>query len=91
MSGADRDLRLVELLPGGERITSRPLHVVAHMDDRGVALVQKSKEGDPADMLGLLATLLAATAMWFDAPPATVAHWAATGADHICAQEVRDE
>jgi hypothetical protein len=91
MRPQNKQLRVVELLPGGEQITSRPLRVVAHMDDRGVALVQKTKEGDPADMLGLLATLLAATAMWFDAPPATVAHRAVAGADHICAQEARDE
>lgn len=91
MSPQNKQLRVVELPPGGEQITSRPLRVVAHMDDRGEALVQKSKEGDPADMLGLLATLLAATAMWFDAPPAVVAHQAVAGADHICAQEARDE
>lgn len=91
MSPQNRQLRVVELLPGGEQITSRPIHVVAHMDDRGVALVQKSKEGDPGDMLGLLATLLAAAATWLGVPPAVVAHQAVAGADHICAQEARDE
>lgn len=90
MSLTDRDLRLVELLPGGEQITSRPLRVVAYMDDRGVATVQKPEDGDPSDMLGLLSTLLAATATWLGVPPAVAAHWAATGAGRIM-QEARDE
>lgn len=91
MSARGKQLRVVELLPGGEQITSRPLHVVAHIDDRGVALVQKSQEGDPADMLGLLITLFAATAMHLGVPPAVVARQAVAGADYICAQEARDE
>lgn len=33
MSPQNKQLRVVELLPGGEQITSRPLRVVAHMDD----------------------------------------------------------
>ena len=90
MSPQGKQLRVVELLPGGEQITSRPLHVVAYMDDHGVAAVQKPEEGDPGDMLGLLATLLVATATWFDAPPAVVAHQAITVASQI-AQEARDE
>lgn len=91
MSPQNKQLRVVELLPGGEQITSRPIRVVAHMDDRGVAAVQKPEEGDPADVLGLLSTLLAAAATWLGVPPAVVAHHAASAADHICAQEVGDE
>ena len=90
MSPQSKQLRVVELLPGGEQITSRPLHVVAYMNDHGEAVVQKPEEGDPGDMLGLLATLLAATATWFDAPPAVVAHQAITVASQI-AQEADDE
>ena len=80
---AGRELRLIELLPGGEQITSRPIRVVAYMDDRGMAVVQKSKEGTPDDVLNLLATFLAAAAMWFDAPPAVVAYQAITVASQI--------
>lgn len=90
MSPQGKQLRVVELLPGGEQITSRPLHVVAYMNDHGEAVVQKPEEGDPGDMLGLLATLLVATATWFDAPPAVVAHQAITVASQI-AQEAGDE
>lgn len=90
MSPTGRDLRLVELLPGGEQITSHPLHVVAYMDDHGEAVVQKPEEGDPGDMLALLATLLAATAAWLDVPPAVVAHRVTAAAIQI-AQEAGDE
>ena len=91
MSPADRDLRLVELLPGGEQITSRPLHVVAYMDDHGDAVVQKSESGDPGEALALLSTLLAATAAWLGFPPAVVASRAASIVDHIYTQEAGDE
>lgn len=90
MSPADRNLRLVELLPDGEQITSRPLRVVAHMDDRGVAVVQKLEAGGAEDMLDLLSTLLAATAAWLDVPPAVVAHRVTAAAIQI-AQEADDE
>lgn len=90
MSPQNKQLRVVEPLPGGEQITSRPLHVVAYMDDHGEAVVQKPEEGDPGDMLALLATLLVATATWFDAPPAVVAHRVTAAAIQI-AQEAGDE
>lgn len=90
MSPQNKQLRVVELLPGGEQITSRPLHVVAYMNDHGEAVVQKPEEGDPGDMLALLAPLLVAAATWFDAPPAVVAHQAITVASQI-AQEAGDE
>lgn len=90
MSPQNKQLRVVELLPGGEQITSRPLHVVAYVNDRGEAAVQKPEEGGPEDVLDLLSTLLAAAATWFDAPPAVVAHQAITVASQI-AQEAGDE
>lgn len=90
MSLQNKQLRVVELLPGGEQITSRPLHVVAYMNDRGEAVVQKPEEGDPGDMLALLTTLLAATAAWLDVPPAVVAHRVTAAATQI-AQEAGDE
>ena len=90
MSPQNKQLRVVELLPGGEQITSRPLHVVAYVNDRGEAVVQKPEEGGPEDVLDLLSTLLTAAATWFDAPPAVVAHQAITVASQI-AQEAGDE
>ena len=91
MSPQEKQLRVVELLPGGEQITSRPLRVVAYMNDRGEAAVQKPEQGGAEDVLSLLSTLLAAAATWLGVPPAVVAHHAASAADHICAQEVGDE
>lgn len=90
MSPQNKQLRVVELLPGGEQTTSRPLHVVAYMNDHGEVVVQKPEEGGPEDMLDLLSTLLAAAATWLDVPPAVVAHHAASAAVQI-AQEARDE
>nr|DAO73753.1 MAG TPA: hypothetical protein [Caudoviricetes sp.] len=90
MSPQNKQLRVVELLPGGEQITSRPLHVVAYMNDHGEAVVQKPEEGGPEDMLDLLSTLLAATAAWLDVPPAVVAHRVTAAAIQI-AQEADDE
>lgn len=90
MSPTDRDLRVVELLPGGERITSRSLRVVAHVNDRGEVAVQKPEQGGAEDILGLLATLLAAAAVWTGLPVMMVAHQAAAAAVRL-AQEARDE
>ena len=90
MRPQDKQLRIVELLPGGEQITNRPLRVVAYMDDRGMVTVQKSEQGGAEDMLSLLSTLLAAAAAWLDTPPAVVAHHAVVVAEHIV-QEMRDE
>lgn len=90
MSLQSKQLRVVELLPGGEQITSRPLRVVAHMDDRGHAAVQKPEQGGAEDVLSLLTSLLAAAATWLDLPPAAVAHLAASAVEHIT-QEMRDE
>ena len=66
MRPQDKQLRIVELLPGGEQITSRPLRVFAYMDDRGMVTVQKPEQGGAEDMLSLLSTLLAAAAAWLD-------------------------
>lgn len=90
MSPQERQLRVVELLPGGEQITSRPLHVVAYMDDRGVDVVQKPEAGGAEDVLSLLTSLLAAAATWLDLPPTAVAHLAASAVERIT-QEMRDE
>ena len=43
MSPQNKQLRVVELLPGGEQITSRPLHVVAYMNDHGEAVVHPAR------------------------------------------------
>lgn len=91
MSPADRGLRLVELLPGGEQITSRPIRAVVYMDDQGAASVRMPTPGAPEDVLALLATLLAAAATWFGAPPAVVAYRAMAAADHIYMRGARDE
>lgn len=86
-----RDLRIVELLPGGEQITGHPLHVVAYVDDRGEAVVQKSEAAGPEDVLGLLVAQLAAAATWLGVPRAVVAHRAVSCADRIYTQEAGDE
>lgn len=86
----EKQLRVVELLPGGEQVTSHSLRVVAYMDDRGVVMVQKPEQGGSEDILSLLSTLLAAAAAWLDTPPAVVAHHAVVDAEHI-AQETGDE
>ena len=90
MSPQNKQLRVVELLPGGEQITSRPLRVVAHMNDRGESAVQKPEQGGVEAVLGLLATLLAAAAVWIGLPVMMVAHQAAAAAVRIT-QEACDE
>nr|DAT51162.1 MAG TPA: hypothetical protein [Caudoviricetes sp.] len=56
MSPQGKQLRVVELLPGGEQITSRPLHVVAYMDDHGEAVAKRATWRQVAeDLRGLLA------------------------------------
>lgn len=60
MSPADRDIRLVELLPGGERITSRPLRFVAALDDRGDIAVRTQGPTFVTDLVPLLAAAVAA-------------------------------
>lgn len=60
MSGADRDLRLVELLPGVERITSRSLRFVASLDDRGDIAVRAQGLNFVTDLVPLLTAAIAA-------------------------------
>lgn len=60
MSPTNRDLRLVELLPGGERITSRSLHFVAGLDDRGDIVVQDLGLSVATDLVPLLSAAVAA-------------------------------
>lgn len=62
MSPTNRDLRLVELLPGGERITSRSLRFVAGLDDRGDIVVQDLGLSVATDLVPLLAAAIAAAA-----------------------------
>lgn len=61
MSPTDRDLRLVELLPGGERVTSRSLRFAAVLDDRGDIAVRARGLNVATDLVPLLAA--AATGM----------------------------
>lgn len=90
MRPQEKQLRIVELLPGGEQIANRPLRVVAHINDRGEATVQKSEQGGAEDVLSLLAALLAAAAVWTGLPVMMVAHRAAAAAVRIT-QGARDE
>lgn len=62
MSPTDRDLRLVELLPGGERVTSRSLRFVASLDDRGDIAVRARGLNVATDLVPLLAAAVAAAA-----------------------------
>ena len=62
MTPTNRDLRLVELLPGGERITSRSLRFVASLDDRGDIAVRALDLGTATDLVPLLAAAVAAAA-----------------------------
>lgn len=62
MSPADRDLRLVELLPGGERVTSRSLRFAAVLDDRGDIAVRARGLNVATDLVPLLAAAVAAAA-----------------------------
>lgn len=62
MSPTDRDLRLVELLPGGERITSRSLRFVASLDDRGDIAARAQGPIFVTDLVPLLAAAIAVAA-----------------------------
>ena len=62
MSPADRDLRVVELLPGGEQVTSRSLRFVAGLDDRGDIAVQDLGLSVATDLVPLLSAAMAAAA-----------------------------
>lgn len=71
MSPTDRDLRLVELLPDGEQITSRSLRFAASLDDDGNIAVRALDLNAATDLIPLLsaavATVAAATGI-----PATI-------------------
>ena len=60
MTPTNRDLRLVELLPGGERITSRSLRFVASLDARGDIAVRALDLGTATDLIPLLSAAIAA-------------------------------
>lgn len=71
MSPADRDLRVVELLPGGERITSRSLRFVASLDDHGDIAVRALDLNAATDLIPLLSAAIA-TASAATGIPATI-------------------
>lgn len=62
MSPAGRDLRVVELLPAGEQVTSRSLRFVASLDDRGDIAVQGLGLSVATDLVPLLSAAIAAAA-----------------------------
>ena len=62
MRPTDRSLRLVELLPGGERITSRSLRFVASLDDRGDIAVRALDLDTATDLIPLLSAAIATVA-----------------------------
>lgn len=63
MSATSSELRLVESLPGGDRITSRPLRIVAALDDRGEILVHFRNLATPEDLVHVLGAAIASTAV----------------------------
>ena len=63
MSPAGRDLRIVELPPGGERVTSRSLRFVASLDDRGDITAQALGPSVATDLVPLLSAAIAAAAV----------------------------
>ena len=83
MSSADRDIRLVELLPGGERITSRSLRFVAGLDDRGDIVVQDLGLSVATDLIPLLSAAIAAAAAATGMPATMLAS--------IAGQDAEDE
>lgn len=81
MSPTDRDLRLVELLPGGEHITSRPLRFVATLDDRGAVAVQAQNLRASADMVPVLSAAIATASAFTGTPVATLGSYATEDAE----------
>ena len=63
MRPQEKQLRLVELLPGGDRITSRPLRIVVALDDRGEILVHFRDLATPEDLVHVLGAAIASTAV----------------------------
>ena len=59
MRPTDTDLRIVELLPGGEHITSRPIRFVAALDDRDAITVQARDLRASVDMVPVLSVAIA--------------------------------
>ena len=62
MSPTGRDLRVVELLPGGEQIASRSLRFVASLDDRGDIAIRARGLNVATDLIPLLSAAIAAVA-----------------------------
>lgn len=81
MSPADKDFRLVELLPGGERITSRSLRFAASLDDRGDIAVRTQSPIFVTDLVPLLAAAIAAAATLTGMPATMLASAAGRDAE----------
>ena len=62
MRPQEKQLRIVELLPGGDRITSRPLRFVASLNDLGDIAVQGRGLDTATDLVPLLSAAVAADA-----------------------------
>ena len=62
MSPTGGDLRVVELLPGGERIASRSLRFVASLDDHGDIAVRALDLNAATDLVPLLSAAIATVA-----------------------------
>ena len=87
MSPTDRDLRLVELLPGGERVTSRSLRFVAVLDDRGDIAVRTQGPIFVTDLVPLLASAIAAASTLTGMPAMMLASSAGRDAEDALHRE----
>ena len=63
MRPQEKQLRIVELLPGGDRITSRPLRFVASLNDLGDIAVQGRGLDTATDLVHVLGAAIASTAV----------------------------
>lgn len=76
---AERQLRVVEELPGNTRATTRPCHAVAYIQDDGEASVALSRLDDTHTLLKLAAATLHIYAARAGISPADAATIAVTG------------
>ena len=83
MSATSSELRLVELLPGGDRITSGPLRIVAALDDRGNILTHFRGSPTPADLSQTLGAAIAAAAAASEISPTLLGSTATAAAAEI--------
>lgn len=83
MRPQDKQLRIVELLPGGEQVTSRSLRFAASLDDRGDIAVQSLGLSVATDLIPLLSAAIAAAAAATGMPATMLAS--------IAGQDAEDE